>query len=150
MPEVTRVDFYIVDEADDTSWLRLACRLTEKAFLQSHKVCIAVDSPADADVMDKLLWTFRDRSFIPHEVVGAKGFSDEPVQITASPPPAQMNDVLLNLRREVPEEFTRFQRVVEPLDGDATRRKEGRARFKHYRDQGITPASHNLSIGQDS
>lgn len=140
-----RVDFYLLDDADERSWLHLACRLTEKAFSQSHQVCIAVDSDKDAQALDTLLWTFRDRSFIPHAIADGGAATGEPVLITSGPAPEGMSDVLINLRKQVPEEFTRFARVVEPLNGDAARRQEGRTRFKRYRDCGITPESHNLS-----
>lgn len=143
-----RVDFYIVDDAGDRARWQLACRLTEKAFSQSHKVCITVDSPEEADALDKLLWTFRDGSFIPHDI--AKGDADEPVLIASGDLPAGMSDVLINLRQRVPEGYERFQRVIEPLDGNAPVRKDGRERFKHYRDQGITPESHNLALSSEN
>ncbi len=143
-----RIDFYLLDDTDDRAWLRLACRLTEKAFSQSHQVCIAVESNEQAATLDKLLWTFRDRSFIPHAIADNATTPDEPVLITTGRPPAAARDVLINLCTQVPEGFEAFARVVEPLDGDPIRRKQGRARFKHYRDHGLTPESHNLSANE--
>jgi DNA polymerase-3 subunit chi len=52
--------------------------------------------------------------------------------------------VLINLCEDVPEGFERFARVVEPVDGDPERRKAGRARFRFYRDRGLTPDSHEV------
>lgn len=141
----TRVDFYLVDDTAPRAWLALACRLTEKAFSQAHRVCIAADSPEQAATLDKLLWTFRDRSFVPHAVVDGDAAVDEPVLITAGAPPAGVCDVLVNLRPEAPGDLTAFARIVEPLDGDPTRRRRGRERFKHYREHGLAPESHNLS-----
>lgn len=143
-----RVDFYLVDDPGERAWLRLACRLTEKAYSQSHRVCIAVDSEAEAKTLDDLLWTYREGSFIPHAIAGPDP-AEDPVIITAGAPPAEMTDILVNLRQAVPVEFARFARVVEPLNGDAARRAQGRVRFKHYRDQGVTPESHNLSGGHE-
>lgn len=141
---MTRVDFYVVEDNSGTGWLKLVCRLTEKAFAQGHQVCIAVDSSEDALTLDKLLWTFRDRSFIPHAIHEASAPADEPVLIAPGALPA-MRDVLINLRIGVPPEHGEFARVVEALDADPVRRKQGRQRFRRYREAGLDPETHNLA-----
>jgi DNA polymerase-3 subunit chi len=51
---------------------------------------------------------------------------------------------MINLAAEVPAFFSRFERVLEVVDGDASRRAQSRSRFKFYRDRGYELATHNL------
>ena len=44
-----RIDFYVLDGADDRTRLVYACRLIEKAYLQHLTVCVSLDTPAEAD-----------------------------------------------------------------------------------------------------
>ena len=138
-----RVDFYVLEDSRPQARLHFACRLAEKAFNQSHKVCIAAASAEEAGELDTLLWTFREGSFVPHEI--AAGGNDAPVLIAADGLPAAMQDVLINLHPSAPEGLERFQRIAEIVDGDAVRRKQSSERFKLYRDRGLEPQTHNLS-----
>src|SRR5687767_11682470 len=142
-----RVDFYVLEEASDTARLRFVCRLAEKIWLQSHKICIATATLEEAQALDSLLWTFRDPAFVPHELAtpASKASDDAPILIATEALPDAGCQVLINLKDEVPAEFERFERIAEPIDGEPNRRKRGRERFKHYRDRGITPESHTVA-----
>ena len=63
-----RVDFYVLKSAAARQRWAFACRLTEKAYLKDLKIVIVSDTLADAQALDELLWTFNERSFIPHKV----------------------------------------------------------------------------------
>ena len=65
---MARVDFYVLEQADNQARLRLACRLAEKAWQQKQQVLLLAPGADDARTLDDLLWTFRDRSFVPHEI----------------------------------------------------------------------------------
>ena len=43
-----------------------------------------------------------------------------------------------------PDGYALFTRIAEIIDGDALRRRQGRERFRHYRERGIAPETHNL------
>lgn len=146
---MARVDFYILEQADDQARLRLACRLAEKAWSQSQKVLLLTPSAADSQVLDEMLWTFRDRSFVPHEVYSPERASRAPVLISDGTVVAGEADVLINLSSKVPEGFERFARIVEPVDGDAVRRQAGRERFRFYRERGLAPHSHKVEHHND-
>jgi DNA polymerase-3 subunit chi len=141
---MARVDFYILEQADAQARLRLACRLAEKAWLQSQKVLLLTSASAEAQALDEMLWTFRDRSFVPHEIYSPGQTQRASVLISDRSQIPGEADVLINLCEDVPEGFERFARVVEPVDGDPERRKAGRARFRFYRDRGLTPDSHEV------
>jgi DNA polymerase-3 subunit chi len=144
-PAGLRVDFYILDEPTGNARLRLACRLAEKAYLAAQSVLIWHAEPEEARTLDEMLWTFRDGSFVPHELLAAGGPAGEaPVLLSAGEPAPQKVDVLINLAPDVPPVIDSAGRVVEIIDGDESRRRAGRARFKFYRDRGLQPASHNI------
>ncbi|HUO81040.1 MAG TPA: DNA polymerase III subunit chi [Steroidobacteraceae bacterium] len=141
-----RIDFYVLEGADDRARLVYACRLIEKAYLQKLTVCVSLDTPAEAEAFDALLWTFGDRSFVPHEPA-AHG-------VAAGPPPAApvavgcrtavAADLLVNLGSEAPDFYAGYARVAEFVDADPARRDAGRRRFAAYRDAGHTPETHRV------
>jgi DNA polymerase III subunit chi len=142
--EAPRVDFYVTGESDDRARLELACRIAEKAFLKENRVFVRAPDPAQARAFDDLLWTFNDRSFVPHELAGQDGGGEAPVLIGGEAPSDGRWDLLLNLGPDVPPAYAAFPRVAEIIDGNAERRREGRERFRQYRDRGIAPDTHNL------
>ena len=139
------VTFYVVEEPSSLARLRVACRITEKAFRARQNVLIWHTDPAELATLDELLWTFGDdRSFIPHERVMPGTTCEAPVLLTTGEAPEAGIDVLINLAAEVPGLAARAARIVEIIDGDAGRREAGRSRFKAYRERGWQPLSHNL------
>jgi DNA polymerase III subunit chi len=139
------VTFYVLDEPSGTARLRLACRITEKAFRAGQNVLIWHTDAAELGTLDELLWTFGDdRTFIPHERVVPGAACEAPVLLTMSGAPEAGIDVLINLSAEVPELVSRAARIVEIIDGDSRRRATGRARFKIYRERGWQPVSHAI------
>ena len=64
-----RVDFYVTGESTRSARLRLACRLTEKAYLAGQQVLVWDTDAAELREFDALLWTFGDLSFVPHAIL---------------------------------------------------------------------------------
>jgi len=52
--------------------------------------------------------------------------------------------VLINLAGDVPEFFSRYQRVAEVVDANATRREQSRERYRFYRDRGYKLNTHQV------
>ena len=144
-PETLRVDFYVLEESSAAGRLRLACRLAEKAYLAAQVALVWHTDAQELKAFDDMLWTFMDGSFVPHEMLTAGASSNEtPVLLSAGTPPPTPVDIIINLAPEVPTCLAQTRRVAEIIDGDDSRRRAGRARFKTYRDLGIQPASHNI------
>src|SRR5271154_1047720 len=61
-----RIDFYVLASTAPEQRCRLACRLTALAYLENARVIIWAGSDAEARACDELLWTFDDRTFVPH------------------------------------------------------------------------------------
>jgi DNA polymerase-3 subunit chi len=143
-----RVDFYVSNEAGADVRLRLACRITEKAYLAQQKVVVLFDDPESLRRFDELLWTFGDGSFVPHDAVNASNTGCvAPVALSTGPLPPDHTDVLINLGGVVPGGYERFGRVAEFLDARPEVRAAGRERFKAYRGKAIEPQTHNVSSG---
>jgi DNA polymerase-3 subunit chi len=140
---MTRIDFYLLGSGDPRSRLVTACRLIEKAFRQGHKVYLHTASEEETRILDDLLWTFRQGSFVPHELhPGAS--AEAPVIIGHGSAPETMADVLVNLSPEVPAGFDRFARLAELIDQDEAVKRAGRRRYKIYQEQGHEIQTHHL------
>jgi DNA polymerase-3 subunit chi len=144
-----KVDFYVLDGADAQHRLTYACRLIEKAVAQGLTVCVCLPSAAEVSAFDTLLWSFSDRSFVPHAIA-----TDASQAIAATVPQTPVwlalsasiqADVLVNLCAEAPTDFTRYARVADFVDAEPTRREAGRRRFAHYRDAGHPPETHRVN-----
>ena len=77
-----RVDFYVLTGSDPGARLRFACRLVEKAWLMRNRVRVQFDAGGELAAFDQMLWTFSDRSFVPHRRAG----DPESVPSAALPP----------------------------------------------------------------
>lgn len=96
--------------------------------------------------MDRLLWTFREGSFVPHGLNDQANSELTPILIGCGDAPGKEDDVLINLAPEVPSFFSRFERVAELIDQDQEVRTTGRKRYCFYRDRGYPLYSHDLSL----
>jgi DNA polymerase-3 subunit chi len=133
---VTRVDFYILENDARDGRFGLACRIAEKAWETGHRVLIHTASREQARRMDSLLWTFRDRSFVPHGLLGEADPALTPVLIGHGTDAGDEHDVLINLGDRIPPFFSGFDRVIEPVDSDENVRTASRERYRFYRDRG--------------
>ncbi len=146
---MTRIDFYIL-ESDDSRREQFACRIAEKAYRLGHGVYIHTADPQQAAQLDKLLWTFKQGSFIPHGIDGQSPDPDAAVLIghnaeldTSSH--AKGREVLINLAQDIPLFFSAFKRVAEVIDQNSENKIKGRERFKFYRDRGYSLDTHPIS-----
>ncbi|HEY3730987.1 MAG TPA: DNA polymerase III subunit chi [Steroidobacteraceae bacterium] len=140
-----QVDFYVLAGSESRARLKFACRLAEKACLAEQRVFVWCDEGSELQSFDELLWTFADRSFVPHEMfVDAGQWRETPVLLGCQTQPQENFDMLLNLGTEVPASASHAQRIVEIVDALEARRVAGRNRFRHYRNLGLAPETHNI------
>ena len=140
----TRVDFYVLPEDSPEGPLPTACRLCEKAVNAGARVHVHIPDPEKAAEFDRLLWVYKQNSFIGHQRAGAADADLASVLIGDGEPPASHLAVLVNLGEDVPAYFERFERVLEIVHGERSTRARSRARFKTYRDRGHAVETHNL------
>ncbi len=143
---MTRVDFYVLGENAGGDRYLLTCRLADKIYRQGRRVYIHTASDDEARHLDRLLWTFRQGSFIPHGRSQEADPATTPVLIGWDGNAGDENDVLINLvpASEAPPFFSRFDRVAEPVDRDPQIRQTARLRYGFYRDRGYPLESHTI------
>jgi DNA polymerase-3 subunit chi len=144
---MTRVDFYLLPTSTPHERRVLACKLAEKAWRQGMNVYLHTPSETETGIMDNLLWTFRQGSFIPHEKTSAPPAEREDMAVLVghAGPPESFRDLVINLSLDTPPLFAQYQRVAELVDEDETIRAEGRKRYLAYKQQGCALETHKLA-----
>ena len=139
------VEFHVVSDTMPDAHLRHACRLAEQAVDQGQRVFVRATDPTDAKRIDDLLWTFGDRSFLPHELATPSSPSHARIRILiGAVPPRDFRDVVINLSLDAPAENEGVQRIAELVASDPERKAAARERFKFYRGQGLEPVTHTV------
>ncbi len=134
-----RINFYLLRTTHRQQREGFVCRLVDKIWLQGHKIYIHTQHQAQAMMLDKLLWTFQDSSFIPHDLYPEPNISLAPVRIGFQNEYWKEADVLINLNDNVPGFFAQADRVLEVLNEEAQVKALGRERYRAYREAGFTP-----------
>lgn len=138
-----RADFYVLAGSNSRDRWKFACQQIEQAFLADERVLVWFDNADELATFDDLLWTFADRSFVPHEPVGAESdWEETPVLLSAGALPPSPPQLIVNLSGNVPAGAASAARVIEIIDDDASRRQAGRERFRQYRALGVEPVTH--------
>jgi DNA polymerase-3 subunit chi len=149
-----RVDFYVLKSSSARERWRFGCRLTEKAYLRDLRVLVVSDTKAETETLDEMLWTFNDRSFIPHAISRDGAYdAGTPVHLTDASSMAAFGsgqaDLLVNLSDTLPGGLERFSRIAEVIDADDERRRLGRERFKVYRELKVPLETHQQNDAAD-
>jgi len=138
---MTRIDFYQIETNESAE--AFCCRLVSKAWRQGHHVYIHTGSEKQARTLDDLLWTFRRESFIPHGLMG-QGDVEQPVEI-GSKDPGRHTEVMINLTDEIPDFFSRFERLAEIVPFEDKKRDIARKNYQFYKHRGYPIQYHKLS-----
>ncbi len=146
---VPRIDFYVLSGSDPDARLRFACRLVEKAWLKRHRIRVQFDQGREFEAFDQMLWTFSDRSFVPHRHAGSGNVAPSPappvvVLADSLDPDMADGDVVVNLSAGMPPGLEGWARIAEVIDSDTERRQRGRERFRAYRERGLEPETHEM------
>ncbi|MGC1181538.1 DNA polymerase III subunit chi [Legionella sp.] len=143
MPPI-RVDFYLLEsDQNQARWL-ITCRLLEKAYIRGHRVYVFCNNQEHAELIDELLWTFKDDSFIPHNLQGEGPEPPPPIQIGCANNPRGFNDILLNLTPQIPPFYAQFKRVIELVINTESEKELGRAKYREYRAKSCELLTHQI------
>jgi len=144
---MTEVFFYILEEDSAQALERFACRLAEKAHAEGHRIYVHAGSDEQIEAMDKLLWTFRQSSFVPHCTAAALAADDQltPVVVGTGAPPPGFDDLLVNIGGDTAGFFSRFQRHNEIIAPAAV--AEARNLYRFYKDRGYALTTHKIPAG---
>ncbi len=143
--DMSRIDFYVLGTSGDHSRNHFACRLAEKAYRLSNTVHIQTIDKAAAAQLDELLWTYRDGSFVPHEIASAELTRPaSPITIGHGESPREQTDLLINLSGKIPPKNDAVPRIAEIVTADDGSRQQSRVLYAEYRDRGHTLQTHKL------
>lgn len=147
---MTKIDFYQIETEEDP--LFFTCRLIEKVYRRGHRIYVHTPDLDSTRKMDDLLWTFRPDRFVPHhcqdtsvghDLVSADDAS--PVRIGHDFEPSGHQDVLVNLSGNVPDFFSRFERVAEVVPMIENLREAARANYRFYKERGYQLDYHQMT-----
>ncbi len=140
---MTRIDFYILADEQEAARLHFACRLIDKARHMGNQVYVCSRDESQAQELDQLLWTFRPESFIPHQL-HTKDDDTGSVLIGWGEDCSNHHGLLINLSHQVPEYFSRFERLVEVVCQQQDVLEATRKHYGFYRDRGYPIQSNDM------
>ena len=121
-----------------------ACRLLRKAARQG--VQVQVTAPPDVlAVLDRSLWTFEERDFVPHvRVPGANAAVAQrtPIWLTAALLTEAAPRVLVNLGGPMPTPIDALDRIIEIVSAEPDEAALGRERWREYKALGLSIRHH--------
>ncbi len=142
---MTDVKFYVLENGSESARRNFACRLAEKLYRGRNAVHILTRDASQDSEIDELLWTFRDGSFVPHDVIApGQPLGDAPVTIGVKAPTGQTSPVVINLGDKMPEPEPGWSCIAEIVSNDEASRQESRRRYARYRELGHTLETHKL------
>jgi DNA polymerase-3 subunit chi len=125
--------------------LAFACRLLRKAVRQGVRVQVTAP-PETLAALDKLLWTFEERDFVPHaRVPGVPAGVAQRTPLWLSPSVQTLDAprVLVNLGADKPDAAAPVDRVIEIVAAEDA--EGGRERWRAYKAQGLAIKHHQAN-----
>lgn len=137
---MTRIDFYF--NADDK--YEVMRKLVVKVLRAGKSVFIFTRDAASGKRVDQYLWSIQPLSFIPHVECSHPLASLTPVVIGENFSFLSKPEVLLNFDKDLPDEFSRFERMLEIVSENGDDRLLSRDRFRFFKDRGYPVFTHDL------
>lgn len=144
---IMRIDFYILEQQTIKQRDHFVCQLAQKAYLRDHQLYIHTEHRQQAQDIDRLLWTFQDASFVPHQVTiedNPRYAEFLPVLIGYKDKPTAMQDILINLSASIPPFFDQFNRLIEIVPADEQWKTIMRSHYRYYADKDYQLITHTI------
>jgi len=116
--------------------LAAACALLSGACAKKKPVLVYAKDHDVAANLDRMLWTHAALSFVPHCRADSPLAAETPILIADRLDTVVQEERLMNLSREIPPGFERFQSLIEVVGQDEDDRAAARDRVKSYKDRG--------------
>jgi DNA polymerase III subunit chi len=124
--------------------LGFACRLLRKAYRKGARVLVTAPGPT-LTALDRELWTFDERDFVPHVRATSKLARQTPIWLSEGAVPPGSPPVLVNLGAPAPEDLSAFERVIEIVSQEPEDAQAGRQRWREYKARGLEIRHHNAA-----
>lgn len=157
-----QVDFYLIENEISQASQKLCCRLCKKLLALELDVAVMCETDSQALQLDKLMWSFEDSSFLPHQVLSTDGRSNgaasTPHQevdiLVAEPDQSKLTErlgkykVIVNLTNSALSALGLDSdvRLAEIVEQAPDAREQAREKYKLYKNTGAELKTHNLSI----
>ena len=134
-PKTTEVGFYHL-----LHWPleRALPKVLEKALERGHRAVVLAGSTARVDDLNAFLWTYEERSWLPHGAADDGPGAAQPIYLTAREGNPNGADVLVTVDGMAPSGTDSYARIIDMFDG---RNEEmvaaARVRWRGYLDQGF-------------
>ena len=127
-----RIDFYKLNSQNRTSINRFCCQLADKVVKMGKPVFVRTGDQAETRLLDDMMWTFSDSSFLAHAVLDDPDSTEEPVVIGHSAS-GNAGYLLINLSDELPDDIQNYERIAEIINDAPQTLQHGRARYSTYK-----------------
>lgn len=132
---MTSVQFY---HLLTTPLERALPKLLEKAVSGGFKTLLVADSPERVEVLNQMLWTYDQDSFLPHGSEADGHVELQPILLSTELAPANGANLLLVTNGAKPENPAAFERIIDMFDGRDTQAVENaRKRWTGYKEAGL-------------
>jgi len=125
---MTEILFYHLEQRPLEQVLPL---LLEKTLARGWRAVVEVGTPERAQVLDEVLWTFRDESFLAHGLAGSGADDLQPIILSCGPDNPNNAQVRFFVDRAIPSTNGLYQRLVYMFSGhDPDALSEARSAWK--------------------
>jgi DNA polymerase III subunit chi len=134
--------------------IAFACRLLRKAYRSGARAWVTAPPLVLAE-LDRSLWTFEERDFVPHaRAPGASAsvLARTPLWLGTQISTAVVQGaprVLVNLGADAPAELAQVDRLIEIVAADVDAAQSGRERWRTYKEAGLRVVHHKSVPGRD-
>jgi DNA polymerase-3 subunit chi len=125
-----------------------ACRLLRKAYRRGLRVLVTAPEALLSE-LDRRLWTFDERDFVPHALVQAGSATPAPHLVARTPiwlatqaAGGEVPALVLNVDAAAPADLRQVERLIEIVGAEPEPAERGRARWRVYRAAGLEVVHH--------
>ena len=137
-----RVDFYLL--SNESGMYKFACIMASKAWSAGNHVYMYTETEDTAKKLDDLLWTFRDISFVPHEIYNETENNEVPITIGFGNHFPNHSQVMINLDYKIPEFAEKFSRIIEIVENNEKNKEIARQRYRQYKENDYEIHDHKI------
>lgn len=133
---MTEISFYHLTLSNIESALP---KLLERVIASGKRALVRVESEERVSILNSILWTYDQSSFLPHGTIKEGQAESQPIWITEKYENPNESDVLVVLDGNETPDLDDFERCLEVFNGtDDAAVDLARARWRHYTDSGYT------------
>ena len=142
----TNVLFHHFESIERKDFLIYVCKLIEKGYKQNiNPIYIKTDTQKQAEEIDKILWTFRQESYIPHTLVDQDSNNTQPVQIGWIDNEIEDAEAIINLSDGMPDISNHLKKIHEIIENIDEKKEKARERWKKYKSIGFNIKAYKVS-----